>query len=726
MRSYLHLAVSLCAPLIEIWPDNSLTTLQLQIASSNPQCRLFELALAELMEVAMKRTLLLAAVFPLVVLSALFAADKNEPSADRNESQKRKPTPRFDYHDDRDGRNLADVRLTVKHQSELPTLEILISAVGPNVDPIPGFRGVKGANRYTAEELALMLSGQHDVLVATSRSALSGLTRGAIQGGRRGRIPQRRLLDTGRIDFLSETVVVYPLEVKLNTGPISRGSQETEVLIDGIPRMRISFHFDGRRAQITGFESVGDPEHTDASHHQLRSLADDASPFAAQNLDGKPAKPAKIALKPPVTAALWKELDKEGKWVRFKASMDAPAGPGTGDGWVVFLVEQQDYEFLEWVGLYHIDAMKQLGVGPALAKANAPQWLRAVAWSRSTPQSLGHGEAQSRSLLRSHDPEFAFSWLEKHKKIVVTERSPAKLDYDFLKKKKYKLQDVSTALPPLNAENVFEHLDAPATLAEFSKRKTAEAGKVYRHQVLRAIDGFVASGRYFEPWLGKVMALTKHSDQKVRQTALLSITHFYSKLDAKKYPISALVKVADDPSEPDVIRESAFMAYTYFGHPSVWLKLHTVAATPTHPGWRAAISRLANYGNGFTTQYLSDLDESTLSKHDAELWRRTRKQLEAVEAAQQDKGKPLFTSEYALRLALERAAVAELTDSAAAEHLTAWTVREIASGMDLKGLAELKKLRNSYEPKIENKVGSGTMREWVRGLARKTLATAKE
>jgi hypothetical protein len=701
----------MCASLIGFCPDNSLTGLRVQIASSNSlfRCRLLGLTFAEILEVAMKWTQLIAAILSVFALSAARGAE-----------------PRFDYHDDRDGRNLADVRLTVKHRSELPTLEILISAVGPNVDPIPGYRGVKGANRYTAEELELMLSGQHDVLVATSRSALSGLTRGSIHGGRRGRIPQRRLLSTGRIDFLAKTSLEYPLEVKLNTGPISRGTQETEILIDGIPRMRISFHFDGRRAQITGFESVGDPEHTDASHHQLRPLPSDVSPFAAQNQAGKPKKPARIALKPPVTAAAWKRLDNEGKWVRFQASIEAPAGPGTGDGWVVFLVEQKDYEFLEWVGLYHIDAMKQLGVGPALAKANAPQWLRAVAWSRSTPQSLGHGEAQSRSLLRSHNPEFAFSWLEKHKKIVVTERSPAKLDYDFLKKKKYKLLDVSSALPPLKAENVFTHLDAPATLADFGNRKKAEAGKVYQHQVLRAIDGFVASGRYFEPWLGKVMSLTRHSDQKVRQAALLSITHFYSKLDAKKYPISELVKVADDPGEPDAIRESAFMAYTYFGHPSVWPKLHVVAVTPTHPGWRAAISRLANYGNGFTIQYLSDLDESSLTPDDAKLWATTRKNLAAIEDLQQNQGQFLYNSGGPQRVALERVAVAELTNSPVAEQLTAWTVREIASGMNRKGLADLKKLRDTYELTIENKVGTGTVKEWVRGLARKILATARE
>ena len=203
----------------------------------------------------MNRTLPLAFILPCVALSVIQRshADDNATVIDKPARAPR-PVPRFDYHDDRDGRNLADVRLTVKNQSELPTLEILISAVGPNVDPIPGYRGVKGANRYTAEELALMLSGQHDVLVTTSRSALSGLTRGGIQEGRRGRIPQRRLLSSGRIDFAAQTPIEYPLEVKLNTGPISKGTQQTEVLIDGIPRMRISFHFGGRRAQITGFE----------------------------------------------------------------------------------------------------------------------------------------------------------------------------------------------------------------------------------------------------------------------------------------------------------------------------------------------------------------------------------------------------------------------------------------------------------------------------------------
>ncbi|MDA0590115.1 MAG: hypothetical protein O2820_19250 [Planctomycetota bacterium] len=204
------------------------------------------------------------------------------------------------------------------------------------------------------------------------------------------------------------------------------------------------------------------------------------------------------------------------------------------------------------------------------------------------------------------------------------------------------------------------------------------------------------------------------------------MTHFYPKLDTEKYPISELLTVADDPTESDVIRESAFMAYSCFSHPSVWVKLHDVAATPAHPGWRVAVSRLASIGNSFTLQCLSDLDESTLAPADAELLATTKKNYLALVANQQNNDRPMYNAEISQRTALERAAVAELTESPVAEQLTAWTVRELAGGVDSKGLVALRNLRDTYEPTIENKVGTGTMKEWGRGLARKVLATVKQ
>lgn len=661
---------------------------------------------------------LMPAFVPAVALAALVSFTLAEPA---EKSLTTEAEPRFDYHDDRDSRNLAEVTLTVRNQSELPTLEILISAVGPNVDPIPGYRGVHGANRYTAEEIELILSGGHNVSVETSHPGVPIANAGSVRGGRRQRIPQRRLLPNGRIDFLATTRRVYPVEVALNTGPIQRGTNQTEVVIDGIPRMRITFEFDGQHARITGFESVGDPEHSDASHHTADRSP---SPFAALQDSDRKEKP----LPPPITKAEWDGLDNEGKWVRFKASVDD--GKATGPAWVAFLVDQKDYEFLEWVGIYRIDAMKQFGVGRALAKANAPQWVRASAWARSTPQSLGHGEAQSRSLLRSHDPKFAFSWLEKHKEQVVTKQSPALLDYNYLKKKKYKLQDVSSALPPLKPEEVLAHLDAPKELAEFGDRKKAQAGKVYRHQVLRAIDAFAASGRYFEPWIGKVMALTKHPDLKVRQAALLSVSYFYRKYDRKKYPLSQFVQVADDPDEPAAIRESAFLVYSYFGDPEVWLKLHTVALQTKHPGWRTAVSQLGNRGTSFTLDYLLGIDETELLKDDVKLLTVTRHNLETMQKRFVEKNLMTLNSTSAQRYALERVAWAELTESPLAEGLKEWTIQAIAAGTNRSGLEKLKKLSQTYEPAVLKEPGKPDeeglkMLRRVRALAAEALSAAE-
>src|SRR5262245_57222900 len=64
------------------------------------------------------------------------------------------PPRRFDFFDDHDGRRIADIRLrVVKRERNQVGLDIIISAVGPSVESIPGWTGVRGANRHTAEQL---------------------------------------------------------------------------------------------------------------------------------------------------------------------------------------------------------------------------------------------------------------------------------------------------------------------------------------------------------------------------------------------------------------------------------------------------------------------------------------------------------------------------------------------------------------------------------------------
>src|SRR5262245_41961646 len=60
------------------------------------------------------------------------------------------PPRRFDFFDDHDGRRIADIRLrVVERERNQIGLDIIISAVGPNVESIPGWTGVRGANRHT-------------------------------------------------------------------------------------------------------------------------------------------------------------------------------------------------------------------------------------------------------------------------------------------------------------------------------------------------------------------------------------------------------------------------------------------------------------------------------------------------------------------------------------------------------------------------------------------------
>ena len=112
--------------------------------------------------------------------------------------------PRFDYHDAHDGRSLADVRVSLSGRGKQRSLQMVISAVGPLVDPIPRFRGVRGANRYTAEERDLILTHWHSAGVRTRHAAHPQARAGSISQGLRGQIPERRIGDDGRIDVSAQ------------------------------------------------------------------------------------------------------------------------------------------------------------------------------------------------------------------------------------------------------------------------------------------------------------------------------------------------------------------------------------------------------------------------------------------------------------------------------------------------------------------------------------------
>jgi hypothetical protein len=611
------------------------------------------------------------------------------PAEQPTSSPRVEPADRFAYHDDHDGRRLADIRVQVIERDGVKSLQLSISAVGPQVETIPGFAGVRGANRYTAEQIENILSGRFSFAVKT-RVDGSAPWSGQWRAGRRGPIPERRLGPDGRIDFLAVTPRDYPLELIVDTGRVVDGRQTTELWFDGVPRLRLSYQVAGNRARIVAFQSLGSIPASDT--------------VRADEPKGDKTRPAEEIQKLPVTNAEWNARDVEGRWLLYQSLVQRDGKHARA--FVPFLVERGDFDFLELIALHQ--PLYQGGIAAAwgLARADAPQWMRVAAWQRQ--MEIDHGESETSKMVLKHNPAKALAWLEKYAaEAIITDgetenprlrgrANSISEDLKALRKMKLKAADLGSALPPLQPGDAFRYLDAPPELAEFGDRLRGERGKVYVHQVLRAIHGFVQSGRFREPWLGKVLKLTRHPHLQVRQAALLAHVDLAGYLDPKDSPVDEFRKVLDDAKEPAVIREAAVMAFSSFGHPQVAVRLHELARESTHPGWRAAISRLNDLGDEFTLQHLSQIDKSRLAATDAEVLEKSRT---ALKRWAEDPQRNRTLSESAVARLLERAAWAEQTKSPLAKALTAWTKAFLVGQRDDQVLEHLIAVGNTYEPR---------------------------
>jgi hypothetical protein len=197
----------------------------------------------------MRRALLVAALIPFAWTASFIASPRREctgPTAPEAAAPAvLLDSRRIDYFEDEGtGRRLAELRVVLERDPGGVSLRIVASAVGPRIDPIPGWQGVSGANRITAEELASILSrGRLSVEVDGVAPGEPGL--GTVHGGRRGRIPERRRQPDGEIDFSALTGEVYPLELVAVTPPLGSGVRRTRLLLDGQPRLEVTT-FSGR------------------------------------------------------------------------------------------------------------------------------------------------------------------------------------------------------------------------------------------------------------------------------------------------------------------------------------------------------------------------------------------------------------------------------------------------------------------------------------------------
>lgn len=525
---------------------------------------------------------------------------------------------RGSYIDDDDQRQLADLQFRT-HPKNLGTLQIIIGATGPNVEPIGGFRGIRGGNRYTAEELSMILRGKHSVRVKTDYGGDEPGVVGIVSGGRTGRIAERRLLPNGRVDYLGTTAEQLPLELLVDTDADSPGIRTTLVIVNGQARLRCRYNIQNGRVTDLEVQSLGSDHHVAAAfdRHDRQHI-----PVAYQT--------AKL----PVPLADWRGRDAEGR--RALISKDLEQHPTHAAAWVNYLEKQKDFELLEWLAIYKLDFFRGQEVGAKLAKQNAPQWIRVAAWHCGGPPNFGHGLQIATSLLTQHNPAVAEHWMEKNQKRIDNWKGQVETHYKSLLQDKTKPKDSSALLPPLQPEHIFRHLDAPEKVVDFGNRKHVENDTVvYIHQVLSAIDAVVISGRRSDQLLAKVRKLIHHPNNRIRQAALLAFTYF-----APQMPLTDrfedFLAIAEDVNEPKNIAEAAVMRYSYHRHPAVMLKLNDIVADVNHPAWKAAASRLGDVGHSFSIDLFSRIEAAALSVEQKEILRGTLDRLQTAQLAEKN------------------------------------------------------------------------------------------
>src|SRR5262249_44117254 len=143
----------------------------------------------------------------------------------------------YDYPEDEGtGRILAVITTVLERNDAGITLRVAASAIGPRLDPVPGWQGVRGGNRITAEEIESSVSKPR-IRVETDAGGHGTPVLGSVRAGRRGRIAERRRLPDGSIDVTATTAAEYPIELVAETPPLADGRQHTRLVVDGKPRL---------------------------------------------------------------------------------------------------------------------------------------------------------------------------------------------------------------------------------------------------------------------------------------------------------------------------------------------------------------------------------------------------------------------------------------------------------------------------------------------------------
>ncbi len=158
--------------------------------------------------------------------------------------------------DEQTNRILAGIQVQLRRTGDETRVHLTASAEAPNVDQVPGYRGLRGANHITARELERTLtSGQLRIVTQLADSRTKHL--GTCRPGRRGHIPERRVDEDGKLLLHALSKRDYLLEVHCRSVPLPDGEHDTYVEVKGVPRLRVQTVVREGTGRIVSVESLG-------------------------------------------------------------------------------------------------------------------------------------------------------------------------------------------------------------------------------------------------------------------------------------------------------------------------------------------------------------------------------------------------------------------------------------------------------------------------------------
>jgi len=159
------------------------------------------------------------------------------------------------YEDAAVPRPIASVLAELIDEAGTMRLRVTVSALGDEVDALPGLEGVHGANLRTAEELDRLL--RDDELRFVLRTAGESVA-GALVAVARDHLPARRIDADGRLELEAQTTAQWPVRATFVGPPLPEGASWSYLEADGMPRLAVACTTTANGGRIVAIESRGE------------------------------------------------------------------------------------------------------------------------------------------------------------------------------------------------------------------------------------------------------------------------------------------------------------------------------------------------------------------------------------------------------------------------------------------------------------------------------------